>query len=136
MNKNLLLIGGGGHAKSVIDSLSFSKAYNKIGIVDNSQEIGSSINGIEVVGKDANLKKLRHEGYTHAFVTVGSVGSTVLRRKLTNLILENDFLIPNIIDKTANISDLANIGYGNFIGKFTIINANVKIGNNNIMNSG
>lgn len=136
MNDGILLVGGGGHAKSVIDSLLQSKDYQKIGIVVNDMAIGTKICGIKVVGHDQDLENLRNNGYSHAFISVGSVGNTSLRRRLYQLLEKLDFTIPNIIDPTSTISPLSQIGLGNFIGKKAIVNSNAIIKNNSIVNTG
>lgn len=135
MSKKLLLIGGGGHAHSVIDSLFSSEEFEEIGIVVNDLPIGYEICGLKVVGQDDDLEKLKQQGYNYAFVTIGSIGDTKLRRKLTETLIQIGFTIPNVIDQTAIISPLASIGSGNFFGKNAIVNANALIGDHNIVNT-
>ena len=42
--KNLILIGGGGHCKSVID-VAESAGYKILGIIDMPEEVGKSVLG-------------------------------------------------------------------------------------------
>ena len=135
MGKKLLLIGAGGHANSVIDSLYSSGEFDEIGIVVNDLPKGEDILGISVLGSDDELDELRNQGFEYAFVTVGSIGDTTLRRKLTDILVSKGFIIPNIIDKTATLSKFSIIGEGNFIGKHAIVNANAQVGNYNIINT-
>ena len=79
----LLLIGGGGHCRSVLDSILSQASYKELGIVD---WVDSSCLGISVVGNDDDLPKLFQAGWTDAFITVGSVGNTGLRRRLYELV--------------------------------------------------
>ena len=72
--KRLLLIGGGGHCRSVADCVLSAGLYDQVGIVDFDPD--ASALGIKVVGTDDDLQKLKDEGWTDAFVSVGSVGST------------------------------------------------------------
>ena len=37
--ENIVLIGGGGHCKSVIDTIESSKLYNIIGIIDKNEKL-------------------------------------------------------------------------------------------------
>lgn len=135
MSKKLLLIGGGGHAHSVIDSIDSTDDFDEVGIVVNDLPIGAEICGIKVVGTDDTLEELRRQGFNYAFVTVGSTGNSSVRRKLTDLVSKYDYIIPNIIDPTATISRFSTIGSGNFIGKKAIVNANSVIGDNCIINT-
>ena len=80
--KRLLLIGGGGHCKSVLDALNQQNAYSKIGIVDNSIEEKLLTC---VVGTDDDLPELYKNGWTDAFVTVGSIGVNNTRQRLYNI---------------------------------------------------
>ena len=130
----ILLLGGGGHCRSVLDSLVSVKRYDRIGIDDYDRS--ASALGIDVVGTDDDLPRLMQEGWSHAFITVGSVGQTDLRRRLFSLVRGYGFRIPSIIDPTAIIARGTAIGEGTFIGKRSIINTGSVIGECAIINSG
>jgi sugar O-acyltransferase (sialic acid O-acetyltransferase NeuD family) len=131
----LLLVGGGGHCRSVIDSIDRTQ-YTDIVIVDTDKNIGKTILSIPIVGTDDDIHSLYGKGYTQAFITIGSVGSPGKRIKLYNRLKKIGFLFPTIIDATAIISRSCLIGEGVFIGKAAILNANVKIGGFSIINTG
>jgi sugar O-acyltransferase (sialic acid O-acetyltransferase NeuD family) len=136
-DRKILLLGAGGHCLSVLDSLMTSCEFQTIGIVDREKlENGiNNIMGIPILGGDEDLPKLFQEGFTDAFITVGSVGNTDIRRKLYLKVKEIGFHIPNIIDKTSIISDWTTLGEGIFVGKNVVINANSEIGNLAIINT-
>lgn len=137
MNKRkLLLVGGGGHCKSVIDVLEEENVYHAIGIVEQPNKRGTLLLNYPVVGSDDDLEDLFLEGYKEAFITIGSLGDSRKRRMLFEKLLSIGFEIPNIISKTAIVSQHISLGCGNFIGKNVIINVSSKIGNNNILNTG
>jgi sugar O-acyltransferase (sialic acid O-acetyltransferase NeuD family) len=135
MSNRILLIGGGGHCKSVLDSLVKTNQYSEIGVVDKEENIGKTIIGIPIIGYDDELPRLYQEGYKEAFVTVGSVGNTKLRIKLFNTLEKIGYKIPNIIDHTALVSDHVKLGRGIFIGKNTVINAGTIIYSGSIINT-
>lgn len=135
INKKILLIGGGGHCKSVLDTLYRSSLYEEIGIVDVPEAISTKILDADIIGTDKDLPSLYKQGYQNAFVTVGSVGNPTLRVKLYNQLIKIGFYIPNIIDPSAIVSPYVTIGNGNFIGKNTIVNADVTIENGIIINT-
>jgi len=135
MNKKLLLIGGGGHCKSVIDCLLQTNQYKEIAIIDKNENIGKLISEIPIIGCDDDLSKLYENGYDFAFVTLGSIGDVSLRIKLYNLLEEIGFEIPNIIDSSAIISKHVKMGKGVFVGKNAVINACALIGNGSIINT-
>ena len=133
MKKKLLLIGGGGHCHSVLDSVLSMESYDEIGIIDNNE---MCYNGIRVIGTDKDIPELIRNGWTDAFVSVGSIGNTIIRRKLFEMIKKNGLQIPIIIDPTAVISVDAEIQEGAFVGKKAIINAGSSIGACSIVNTG
>jgi sugar O-acyltransferase (sialic acid O-acetyltransferase NeuD family) len=135
MNKKILLIGGGGHCKSVLDCLLQLNQYTDIGIIDKKKNIGNNILGVPIIGCDDDLANLYNKGYQYAFVTVGSIGGTDLRIKLFNIIGKIGFKMPNIIDNTAIISKHIKMGNGIFIGKNAVINAGTIINKGVIINT-
>ncbi|KTD83849.1 acetyltransferase [Paenibacillus etheri] len=136
MNERILLIGGGGHCKSVLDSLLRLEIYSDIGIIDVQENVGRNLLGISVVGCDDDLERLFKKGYGNAFVTLGSIGNPTNRIRLLNRITAVGFRIPAIIDSSAIVSSDAQIGTGVFIGKGAIINAGCVINTGVIINSG
>ncbi|MDD3350330.1 MAG: acetyltransferase [Eubacteriales bacterium] len=135
MLKKLLLIGGGGHCKSVLDSLLPTREYSEIGIIEKSAEIGDSIFGIPIIGVDEDLPRLFRQGYKNAFFAVGSTANPTMRVKFFQELKDYGFQIPNIIDPSAAVSPYAKLGRGVFVGKNAVINADVEIGNGTIINT-
>ena len=131
--KRILLIGGGGHCRSVIDSLLTTGIYDEIGIIDRTD---ISYRGIHIVGNDEDLESLHSYGWTDAFVTVGSIGDTSTRRRLFHMIKKTGYNIPVVIDPSAIVSDDSVLEEGVFIGKGAIINSGCSIGECSIINSG
>ncbi len=129
----LLLIGGGGHCRAVADSVLSLDAYEELGIVD---WIDSSCFGIPVVGNDDDLPALLQEGWTDAFITVGSVGNTATRRRLFRMASQLGFHIPAVVDPTAVIARTAQIRDGAYVGKRTVVNPGSAIGICTIINTG
>lgn len=134
--EDIILLGGGGHCESVIDTIKESLLFNIVGILDRPEKIGDVISGVPVVGVDSDLQNWKENGVKNAFVTIGSIGDTHLRQKLYQNAKDIGFNFPIIIDKTAIVSSRAQIKEGTFIGKGAIINTSVKIGEQAIINSG
>jgi len=134
--KKIILVGGGGHCKVVIDTLRLDKKFVITGIVDKKEKVGSKVIGVPIIGKDTCLPRYLKKGVKYCFVAVGSIGSMDLRIKLFNLVKRIGFIIPSVAHPSAIISKYAEIGEGSFIGAKAIINPGAKIGNNCIINSG
>ncbi|MBC3888241.1 serine acetyltransferase [Acetobacterium paludosum] len=134
-SEKLLLIGGGGHCKSVLDSLLQSNQYSEIGIIDKKKNIGKLILDKYIIGCDDDLIKFHQQGYKYAFVTLGSVGDPSSRVNLFTMLEEICFEIPNIIDISSTVSNYINMETGIYIGKNAVVNAGTSIGKGAIINT-
>lgn len=137
MENNILLIGGGGHCKSVIDTILRNYNFDKIGIIDIKDNIGKNILGIPIIGSDEDIEYFyKKKQYKYAFITLGSIGNTKKREYLFNNILKYGFNIPNIIDSSALIGKEVILEKGIFIGKRTVVNSGSIIKKSAIINTG
>lgn len=136
MNSKIVLVGGGGHCKSVLDSLLLDKSYSEICIVDKKENIGKKILGITVIGCDDDLPILITKGFGKAFITVGSIGNPSLRRDLFILAKKYGYQLPNIFDPSASLSKNAKLSEGIFIGKNAVVNAGSVLMDGVIINTG
>ena len=132
--QKLLLIGGGGHCKSVIDVIEQEGRFEIAGIIEPPELLGSKVLNYTVIGSDNDLHHLAQK-YQYALITVGQIKSPSLRIKLFELAKEAGFLLPCIISPQAYVSKHATIGEGSIIMHDALINANVTIGKNCIINT-
>jgi len=130
----IILIGGGGHCKSVIDVIEQEDRFKIAGIVGKPELLGSNILGYSVIGNDADLGDLSKK-YQYALITVGQIGSPMLRIKLFDLAIKAGFILPNVISPNAYISKYSSIGSGTVVMHNAIVNASASIGDNCIINS-
>lgn len=133
--EKIILVGGGGHCKSIIESINRVKQFEIVGIVDKKPSECIEL-GIDVIGSDEALNLLYKSGIKNAFIGVGSVGNPNIRIKLYNILKNLGYIFPKIVDKTAIVSPSAIIKDGAFVGKGAIINAKVTIEKQCIINSG
>ena len=77
--KEIILIGGGGHCKSVIDVIEQESQFVIVGIVDKPKLIGTDVLDYPVIGSDSDLESLA-KIYTYALVTVGQIPSSCFRK--------------------------------------------------------
>ena len=132
--KDIILIGGGGHCKSVIDVIEQEDQFKIAGIVDKPEFLGSDILGYSVIGNDSDLGILVKK-YQYALVTVGQIKSPLLRIKLFNLAKELGFILPSVASPRSYVSKHAIVGNGSIIMHDVLVNANAQIGENCIINS-
>ena len=136
MSNSIILVGGGGHCKVIIDILKEDNDYDEILISDLKENIGKEILGIKIEYTDDQLEDLYKKGYKNAFVSMGKVEINEHRKKLFNKIKNIGFNTPVIISKSANVSQYSEIGRGTLIGKNVVINPGTQIGKNCIINTG
>ena len=132
--EKILLIGGGGHCRSVIDVIEQENRFQIAGIVDRPELVGSKVLNYEVIGCDDDLEVLS-KTYKYALVTVGQISSSQLRVKLFTILKKLGFTLPTIISPSSYISKYAELGEGTVVMHDALINASVKIGENCIINT-
>lgn len=137
MTKNkpeILLIGGGGHCKSVIDVIEQENKFKIAGIVDKKELIGTTVLDYEVIACDDDLKTLSQK-YKYAIVTVGQIKSNTLRVKLFQKVKEIGYELPVITSPLAYVSKHSFVDEGTIIMHNALINTGVKVGKNCIINT-
>jgi sugar O-acyltransferase (sialic acid O-acetyltransferase NeuD family) len=134
MKHKILLIGGGGHCRSVIDVIELENKFIIAGIIDKKELIGSKVLDYKIIGCDDDLEEL-HKTYKYAFVTVGHIKSNSLRVKLFNKLKNIGYILPTIISPLAYVSKYAFVDEATIVHHQALLNANAKIGKNCIVNS-
>jgi len=134
MVREILLIGDGGHCKSVIDIIEQEGQFKVAGIVGTVKSIGSNIFGYKVIGDDSDIEKLS-KIYDYAIVAVGQIQSPEIRIKLFSLLISSGFNLPSIVSPRAYVSSHAAVGKGSIIMHDAVVNANAVVGDNCIINS-
>ncbi|PPB70945.1 acetyltransferase [Campylobacter hyointestinalis subsp. hyointestinalis] len=131
--ENIVLVGGGGHCKSVIDVIELQGNFDIFGIVDN-QNVGNSVLHHKIIGQDGDLKSIFKE-CKKAIVCVGQIKSPEPRARLFELLKKIGFELPVIISPLAYVSKYASIEEGSIIMHHALVNSNAKIGKNCIINT-
>ena len=134
--ENIILLGLGGHAHSVVDSIEQAGEYNIIGFLETKEMQGKRFRDYQDLGVDNNIQEYFDRGIRSAFITIGFMGYGNIRNRLYQQLKDIGYTVPNIIDRTAVVSENIELGDGIFIGKNAVINMNVKIGEMCIINTG
>jgi sugar O-acyltransferase (sialic acid O-acetyltransferase NeuD family) len=134
MKEKILLIGGGGHCKSVIDVIESEAKYTIAGIVDKQELIGQKVLGYPIIASDDDLAELV-KTHPYALITIGHIESNTVRIKLFKQLKKIGFKFPVIKSPLAYVSKHSIIDEGTIIMHQALVNANAKIGKNCIINS-
>lgn len=132
--KYIVLVGGGGHCKSVIDVIEQENRFQIVGIVDKREFLGTNVLNYKVIGYDDKLEMI-FETCKNAIVTMGHMISNTKRVRLFHIIKKIGFDIPTIISPLAYVSKYSSIGEGTIVMHHALVNSNVRIGRNCIVNS-
>lgn len=132
---DVVIVGFGGHALSVVDSMKRTGQFNIIGYTDRKQtqyEVQFSYLGtddvLESLYKDACVKC--------AILGIGYMGKGTIRQEIYEKLKMIGYEFPVIIDPSAIVSESAVVEEGCFVGKYSIINANAHVGKMCIINTG
>ena len=133
MNQNnLILIGGGGHCKSVID-VAESAGYNILGILDMPEEVGKSVLGYTVIGTDDDIPQYADKA--EFIITVGFIKTPSIRVRIYDKVKKTGGKLATIVASTAYVSRYATLGEGTVVMHQAVVNAGAKIGENCIINT-
>lgn len=127
--KNLIVIGAGGYAKSVLDSVDYMN-FHMVGYIDDIKPQGEIHQGYPILGNTIDCVE-NPEQYVY-FV---AIGNNAKRKVWFDKLKERQLSLINVIDKSALVSSAATIGEGCFIGKLAILNHGSSVGDNCVINT-
>jgi UDP-perosamine 4-acetyltransferase len=130
----IVVIGAGGHARVVLESLLASDVYEIVGFTDPDRaKWKGTIAGYPVLGGDDILLALRSEGVDGAIV---ALGMNRLRSRLFDHAISLGFRMVSAIHPRSWVSPSAQIGEGVAVMAGAVINADADIGDDAIINTG
>ena len=131
-NKHLILLGGGGHCKSVID-VAESAGYTILGILDKPELVGNKVLGYEIIGTDDDIPQ--YVDKAEFLITVGQIKSPAIRKKLAAFVEQAGGRFATVIANDAYVSKYAKIGKGTVIMHKAVVNTDANIGEHCIINT-
>ena len=128
----LILVGGGGHCKSVIDAAE-SAGFIIKGVLDVPENVGTHIFDYQVIGTDDDI--CRYASEADFIVTVGFIKDASLRFRIHEKIEMAGGKLATVIATTAHISRYADNQPGTVVLHQAVVNADAKIGKGCIINT-
>jgi UDP-perosamine 4-acetyltransferase len=128
--RKIVIIGGGGHAKVIIDILKSDPTVEIVGCT--AQHMGSRVLNIEVLGDDTILPELYNRGIQHAFI---AIGDNRLRQQLARKAAHLGFGFVNAISPFAYMADSVQLGVGIAVMAGSVIQADAQIDDHSIINT-
>lgn len=134
MKEKIILIGGGGHCKSVIDVIEQENKFEIVGIIDIKEKIGSKVLNYTIIGCDDDIEILS-ETHKNFFITFGQGKSNSFRKETFDKLKKLNLNLPIIKSPISYVSTHSVIGEGTIIMHGAIVNAGAKVGVNCILNT-
>ena len=132
--KTLVLLGAGGHARSVADALRHHPAWEVVGILDHQSHEGASRFGLSILGGDDMIPALVADGHAFA-IGIGQLEPDSPRHELFRRLDALGATIPPIVAPSAYVSEDASLSDGAQVLHNATVNAGAVIGPNTIVNS-
>jgi sugar O-acyltransferase (sialic acid O-acetyltransferase NeuD family) len=132
----IIVYGGGGHGKSVIDLIRAQGTYHIHGIVDDGLDLGTSVMGIPVVGNSQVLGELHAQGIRQAVNAVGGIGDISSRIRVFHLLAEHGFVCPTVVHPSAVVESSVKLSAGVQVFPLAYVGSEVDIGFGVIVNTG
>lgn len=130
--RSLVLVGGGGHCKSVIE-VAESAGVRILGILDIAENVGKEVLGYKIVGTDEDIHA--YIDSAEFIVTVGHIKDPSVRVRLHQKITEAGGQLATLIASTAHVSKYADLGEGTVVMHYAMVNADARIGIGCIINT-
>jgi UDP-perosamine 4-acetyltransferase len=127
---HLLVIGAGGHASVVID-VARAAGFEPVAALDPAN-IGSTCNGVDVIGSDEMAQSLFAKDLR---LCVVGIGDNRQRWKLGERLRAIGFKLPPLCHPSAILSPSARIGDGTVVMPLAVVNASATIGTMVIVNT-
>lgn len=124
MEKNLLILGAGGHGRVVKETAEAMIAFDKIEFLDDNSEMA--------IGKLNDISELSKE-YRYAFV---AIGNNELRMEWIKRTEDLGYILPVIIHPKAIVSPSASIYPGTIVTMGALVQTNVVIEKGCIVGAG
>jgi len=132
----ILVYGGGGHGKALIDLLRAQSAYRIVGLVDDGINPGGQVMGLPVLGGKDSLPQLYAQGVRLAVNAVGGIGNTGARIEVFRRLAQAGFTCPAVIHPTACIEPSAELSTGVQVMPHAYVGSQARIGFGVIVNTG
>lgn len=130
--KKLLIIGAGGHGRSVAEAVLATGSHEIVGFVDDGAAKLARVWQFPVLGTTADLSTWRAQ----ADSAIVAIGNNAAREALCNRLLQAGFELATIIHPRAIVSPRASIGAGSAIMAGAIVGTEATLGCGVIVNSG
>jgi acetyltransferase EpsM len=131
----LLIFGGGGHGKTIIDLVRALGTMRIVGIIDDGLPAGSEVLDMPVLGGAKDLSEWYNRGVRLAVNAVGGIGNVAVRLKIFDILAKEGFLCPTLVHPTAVVERSAMLEAGVQVFAQAYIGSSAKVGFGSVINA-
>ena len=132
----IIVYGGGGHGKALIDLLRAVGTYPIAGMIDDGLMPGEQVLGIPVLGGRQILAELKQRNVNYAVNAVGGIGNISVRIKVFHQLQQAGFTCPALVHPRAFVESSAKLSEGVQIFPHAYVGSAAQIGYGVIVNTG
>lgn len=128
----LLVVGAGGHGRSVAEAAELSGQFSVVGFLDDSLPAGETVLDLPVLGPVASMTHQR----AAADHTIVAIGNNAVRQELMLQLIEAGFDFAVVVHPRAIVAPSAVLGKGSAVMAGAILGTEARLGVGSIVNSG
>jgi acetyltransferase EpsM len=132
----IVIYGGGGHGKSLIDFVRVLGIYHIIGVIDDGFPVGAQVLGYPILGGSHVLPEVHARGVHLAINAIGGIDSVKKRIDAFNKLAIAGFTCPAVVHPTAFVEASAILEQGVQVFPHAYVGSDVSIGFGSIINTG
>jgi sugar O-acyltransferase (sialic acid O-acetyltransferase NeuD family) len=132
---NVVIVGGSGHGKVVIDIVERTGQFNVLGILDAQLPFGQQVLGHPVIGYESELVTMIQKQQVEGLLV--AVGDNWLRSRILSSIraLSSTIKFPSAVHPSAQLAKNVQLGSGTVVMAGCVINSDTTIGDFCILNT-
>ena len=130
--RKLLIVGAGGHGRSVAEAVQEAGEYSLAGFLDDAFPELGAVWGIPVLGKVDNFERWRGM----ADCAIVAIGNNAARQRISSEMQEAGFEMATVIHPRAIVSPSAEIGAGAVVMAGAVVGTEAHLGEGAIVNCG
>lgn len=128
----LLVVGAGGHGRSVAEAAELTSQFQVVGFLDDSLTTGELVLGVHVLGPVASMAQHR----AAANQAIVAIGDNAVREKLMQQLAAAGFEWATVVHPRAIVSPSAVLGAGSAVMAGAIVGTEARLGVGAIVNCG
>lgn len=131
----VIIYGGGGLSKMIIEAVRVLGCYQIEGIIDDGMKKGTDVIGSPVLGGAEALPELAARGIRMAVNSVGGIGDFQVRLNVFHILAKAGFLCPAIVHPTAHVDPSARLAAGVLVLAQSYVSGNARVGMGTLINN-